>query len=84
VIGKRHPDGTALSSNDLGGYCRDGDVWVCVTPNGRIGDLSGHEVVEHADGTISVSPSILVYPDEGGWSRPGWHGYLRCGVWSES
>jgi hypothetical protein len=41
-----------------------------------MGDLSGHEVTEHEDGTISVSPSILI--NDG---RSEWHGYLRRGVW---
>lgn len=48
-------------------------------PNGSVGDLSGHEVTEHDDGTITVSPSILINqpPDK------QWHGYLERGVWRE-
>ena len=37
----------------------------------------GHEVAEHGDGTISVTPS-LVCAHEG----CGWHGFLKRGVWS--
>lgn len=87
MTGRRLPDDTALSSADAGGYCRrSGDgVWECVTPNGRVGGLDDHEVVEHEDGTITVSPSILVDPETiGGVSLPGWHGFLKYGVWSES
>lgn len=69
---------------DPGGYRRTklGGrwVWECTTPNGIRGNLALHEVVEHEDGTITVSPSILCdYPPDG----PQWHGYLERGVWRE-
>lgn len=51
------------------------DGWWAVTPNGLVGNLSNHEVIEHDDGTITVSPSILVD------GETSWHGYLRAGVW---
>jgi hypothetical protein len=51
-----------------------------MTPNGMCGNLSGHSVVEHDDGTITVSPSILVNKGEGNVS---WHGYLEKGIWRE-
>jgi hypothetical protein len=58
--------------------------WYGCTPNGLQANLCGHEVEEHADGAISVSPSILV---NGGKYRnpakPTWHGYLEHGVWRE-
>jgi len=41
------------------------------------GDLSLHEVVEHEDGTITVSPSILITQPP----LPEWHGFLERGVW---
>ncbi len=62
-----------------GDYGRDPrhNVWVCRAPNGFGGQLSKHEVVEHEDGTITASPSILIQrPPEGEW-----HGYLERGVW---
>lgn len=34
--------------------------------------LSAHQVTEHEDGTITVSPSILIRE---------WHGFLERGVW---
>lgn len=39
-----------------------------------------HEVIEHSDGSISVTPSVL-------WRSTGpgtyeWHGYLRAGVYT--
>ena len=68
-------------------------MWYIVAPDGMRGTLvhGRHEVVEDADGAITVSPSILydasprraIASGEAGTSRPGWHGYLRAGVWSE-
>ncbi len=57
-------------------------LWYGVPPHTELlagfGDgTTNHKVVEHLDGTITVSPSILVsrgQPDE-------WHGYLEQGVW---
>lgn len=46
-------------------------------PKGACADLSRHEVIEHEDGTITVSPSILV---TGGGQ---WHGFLERGIWRE-
>lgn len=61
-----------------GDYGKDGrNVWVCRPPGCHAGDLSNHTVTEHEDGTITVSPSILL--DEPG--GPGWHGYLERGAW---
>lgn len=68
-----------------GAYCPvivDGrKTWRCVTPNGHMGTLSKHDVTEHEDGTISVSPSIaLSNPQEGEL----YHGFLERGVWREA
>lgn len=67
-----HPFGFAP-----GDYGRDdtGRWWVR-PPRGSMGYLDDHQVVEHDDGTITVSPSILL-PDQ-------WHGYLERGVWHEA
>jgi hypothetical protein len=40
-------------------------TWSVTTPNGRLGSVAKHTVVEHEDRTITVSPSILVYAVEG-------------------
>lgn len=60
-------------------YWRQGSVWMLHLPPNSMGNLSDHEVTEHEDGTITVSPSILV-------TRPGdesvlRHGHLKRGVW---
>lgn len=50
-------------------------TWLLVDPTGGAGSIipENHTVTEHEDGTITVSPS-LVMPG-------GWHGWLRRGVW---
>ena len=53
--------------------------WMGTSPNGHLGNLSNHDVTEHEDGTITVSPSILISDDQ---AEP-WHGYLERGVWRE-
>ncbi len=60
----------------------NGKDWFCCTPNGPLGNLGNHAVTEHDDGTITVTPSILV--TQGGQrGDPSWHGFLQCGVWRE-
>lgn len=66
-----------------GDYCkvpdgldpREDGCWYCMDPTGGAGAIlpSIHTVEEHPDGSITVSPS-LVMPG-------GWHGFLRAGVW---
>lgn len=67
-----------LDMSDQGSYGqdRDGRWWAHVPQAGcPVGNLDDHQITEHEDGTITVSPSIL-------W--PGkWHGYLEHGVWRE-
>lgn len=60
----------------------DGVTWYGTTPNGLFANLRSHSVVEHHDGSITVSPSILVTTGLGG-KDPQWHGYLERGVWRE-
>lgn len=63
------------------GKSKDG-IWVARTPTGITGTLQNHEIVEHEDGTITVSPSIILYPD--GEGKATYHGFLKKGVWSEA
>jgi hypothetical protein len=44
-------------------------------------NLSGHEVIEHEDGTITVSPSILVRGHDQAGKPVEWHGFLERGEW---
>jgi hypothetical protein len=61
------------------GKWKDG-TWYACTPNDHGANLSAHDVVEHDDGTITVTPSILVSNNKDGAL---WHGYLTRGVWRE-
>jgi len=58
-------------------------IWYANSPNGHVGNLSNHTVTEHDDGTITVSPSILISTTVGGVKKEVWHGYLEHGVWRE-
>jgi hypothetical protein len=81
--GRRVPDGAAWYGDAIpepGAYGRvrvDGEwVWRARAPSGAVANLERHDVTEHEDGTITVSPSILV---TGGGED--WHGFLERGVW---
>lgn len=68
-----------------GDYGRWHDKWFCRAPGVEgqqkfTGNLTAHEVVEHEDGTITVSPSILVTVRWAGVEH-SWHGYLERGIW---
>lgn len=68
-----------------GDYGRWRDMWFCRAPGDEAehrftGNLSNHDVVEHDDGTITVSPSILISSRWAGEKR-SWHGFLERGVW---
>lgn len=77
--GFRLPDGTDWSSKIRpGDYWKFADgEWYAETPNGLTANISAHTIVEHHDGTISVSPSILVNAG----SPKSWHGFLEKGIW---
>jgi hypothetical protein len=64
-----------------GDYGQDANgVWHARPPGNHTGSLADHEVVDHEDETISVTPSILV--DVAGIQT--WHGQLTRGEWVES
>lgn len=58
----------------------DGSTWCWYVraPNGDVCTIwpERHQITEHVDGKVSVSPSI-VFPHGGRW-----HGFLRAGVWT--
>jgi hypothetical protein len=83
--GRRLPDGTErFARGDYGKlFGTDGAAhWHACTPAGSLGNLDGHTVTEHEDGTITVSPSILVTAHDGD-EKIVWHGFLERGVWRE-
>lgn len=83
MTGRRVDDkGTIL---EPGEYGKQNGVWHCCAPRKTVddfpfvGNLSRHEVTEHEDGTITVSPSILINAGKAG----AWHGFLERGIWRE-
>lgn len=51
--------------------------WQICAPDGSQGSIATHKVIEHDDGTVTMTPSL-------DWSqrRPGgWHGFLERGIW---
>lgn len=86
MIGRRRDltewNWTAEDAPQPGDYGKEpDDSWYCVTPSGRYGGLSKHQITEHEDGTITASPSILV--SEPHIDDTPWHGYLERGIWRE-
>lgn len=76
--GERLFDGLWLHQAN-GTYWRDDrGIWMGTTPNGLLCSLARHQVTEHDDGSITVSPSILVTD-----SQKTWHGFLERGIWRE-
>ena len=78
--GKRHDLTDDSIILKMGEYGKDPDgVWFMRVPEPGfgMGSLRNHEVTEHEDGTITVSPSILCY----GHFDKQWHGYLERGIW---
>lgn len=93
TVGQRVPDDTDPGGYQPGDYGRWEGEWYCRCPyptpdddygprmQGRLGQ---HDVTEHEDGTITVSPSILVQTTWGPDRTPHeWHGYLERGTWRE-
>jgi hypothetical protein len=70
-----------LQPGDYGRWAADNGNWYAVPPGhpDLLANLTRHDVVEHPDGTITVSPSILVSAGALGT----WHGYLERGVWRQ-
>ena len=86
VMGRRVADGTKPWEYAPGDY----GIFECHwwgrppgTPDNGGGCLVRHDVTEHNDGTVTVSPSILISSTWAGepWQ---WHGYLEAGEWREA
>lgn len=61
--------------------CIDGGWYARVPSGGSIANLASHQIVEHEDSTITVSPSIEV---NGYLPEHHWHGFLERGVWRDA
>ena len=85
MIGKRVKDGDwPENPGEYSKWIRNGKVrWFVIPPKSGLpcGYLDDHTIIEHEDGTITVSPSILF--EKRNENFPGWHGYLEKGIWRE-
>ena len=83
--------GRRIYANEKGElYLAEGDYgfhpisgWQCRPFSHHAGGIGKHEVTEHEDGTITVSPSILLTDFDEQGNTIQWHGYLEHGVWRE-
>ena len=70
-----YPDKKGSLTLAPGDYGKDGEgLWWIRPPKGGSGVLADHNIVEHEDGTITISSSIV---------GPEYHGFLERGVWHE-
>jgi hypothetical protein len=65
-------------------YWKDEETgrWMLYFPSCGVGNLANHKVVENADGTITVSPSILTEGHHKG-ERTQVHGYFENSKWRD-
>lgn len=72
-----------LAPGDYGRWYEDHDNWYahCPGDGDLVANLTSHQVVEHHDGSITVSPSILCSDGAGGHV---YHGFIEKGVWREA
>jgi hypothetical protein len=64
-------------------YFKDAGIWYLYLPGCGLANLERHKIEEHEDGTISVTPSILLTGHESGKPVQK-HGYFTRGVWKEA
>lgn len=79
---KRIADETELDKSCVCYWKLKDGTWLLYLPDCGVGNLCRHSVVEHDDGAITVTPSILVDGNyEGKPERR--HGFLTKGIWSD-
>ena len=61
------------------------DTWYLSIPGIGLSNLANHNVVENADGTITVTPSILITSTDARRTpkQIQAHGYLTAGEWRD-
>lgn len=71
-----------LAEGDYGFHPVSG--WQCRPFGFHAAGIGKHEVVEHEDGTITVSPSILLTDFDERGNEIQWHGYLERGTYRKA
>jgi len=82
-----YPDAGGKVTFPPNSYGQENGIWYIRPPDCHLGSLENHTVVEHEDGTITVSPSIL-HRD---FKRVDGervvdiqvHGFLERGIWRD-
>lgn len=75
--GVRLPDSDdEFPAFEPGTYCRYKGTWWVMLPNGDLVDVRTWTIVENADGTITITPSMQTMPPE---APDSWHGFLTNG-----
>jgi len=64
-------------------YWKQDDGWWIYLPQCGAGRMPHHRIEEHEDGTISVTPSIVLTGHNAG-NPTTRHGYLTKGIWNEA
>jgi hypothetical protein len=64
-------------------YWKDDGVWWIYIPRCGAGMMPKHTIEEHEDGTITVTPSILLTGHDNGQQITK-HGWLKRGQWQEA
>ena len=89
MTGRRvYPNTDGSFKLERGDYIHVDGHWYCRVPDDDMNDmdlgcLDKHQIVEHEDGTISVTPSILQHGRTPDWRPRDWHGFLTRGEWKE-
>lgn len=78
----KHISGHAQLDEDVVCYWKAGTEWLIYLPRCGTGRISNHNIVEHDDGTITVTPSIVMSGHDNGTPTQR-HGFLTKGEWHE-
>jgi len=72
-----YPD--AENYNNICYWKNDQGYYMIYFPEGHLGQLQKHKIIEHEDNTITVSPSILLRTPP----IKERHGFLKHGIWQD-
>lgn len=64
-------------------YWKQDGIWWLYHPGCGVSNLANHQITEHEDRTITVSPSILTTGHDSGKPTTV-HGYLERGIWRDA
>jgi hypothetical protein len=83
VTAKRIKGFEEIEDDQVSYFKHTDGIWYVYLPGCGVGNIVNHTVEEHEDGTITVSPSILMWGHKDG-QRTQFHGFLIKGVWKDA